>query len=83
MMHGQLAEIFAGELAPAAPANPRIHLQRTLAITLVALFGIAPGLGHDAVELGVVDRFPGWHGILVSLRLVTAKIAQIRHSGPA
>jgi hypothetical protein len=54
MVNRQLAKIGAGELTRTAATNPRVHLQRTLAIPLLALLGGAPGLGNDAVKLGVL-----------------------------
>ena len=62
VVHGQLLQIGPGELARAAAADPRIHLQGPLAIALAAPFGVATGLGDDPVELGVVyRRFGGRH----------------------
>src|SRR3990167_1337904 len=58
-VHCQLGQVGTGEFPRTTSADPGIHLQRPLAVTLVALLGIAPGLGDDAVELGVVD---GWFG---------------------
>lgn len=55
VVHREFLQIGAGELARATPADPRIHLQRTLAIPFVALLGGAAGFSDDAVELGVID----------------------------
>jgi len=77
MVHGQLLQIGAGELARAAPAEPRIHLQRALAIALVALFGIAPRLGDDAVELVVALRgFTGRHCLFRRVQIAAATLSQ-------
>ena len=59
VMHRQLLQVGAGELARATAADPRIHLQRPLAIALVALFGTAPRFGDDTVQLGVVGDARG------------------------
>ena len=48
VVHGQLAQALAGELAGAAAADVRVHLQRLVA---VAFFTRALGLGEDAVKL--------------------------------
>src|SRR3546814_13208769 len=50
VVYGQLLQVGAGELTRAATADPRIHFQRALTIALVALLGIAPRLGHDAIS---------------------------------
>jgi hypothetical protein len=62
VVHRQFLQSGAGELARAAAAYPRVHLQRPLAIAQFALLGGAPRLGHDAVELRVVDGLAG-HGV--------------------
>jgi len=61
MVHGQLLQVGPRELPTATAADPRIHLQRPLAITLAAPLGIARGAGDDAVEFGVVYWLVGGH----------------------
>ena len=39
MMHGELRDIGMGELAHAAPANPRVHFERALAVALLTGVG--------------------------------------------
>src|SRR6516165_5365618 len=56
MMHRQFRQIRAREFACTSPANPRVHLQRPLAIIELAPFGCSPCLGDDAIELAVVDH---------------------------
>mgnify|MGYP006195380819 CR=1 FL=1 len=41
VVHGEFLHVGAGELARTAAADPRVHLQRALAIALVALLGVA------------------------------------------
>jgi len=50
VMHGQLLHVGARELARAAAADPRIQLQRPLAVRSLALLAGAPRLGDQAVE---------------------------------
>ena len=50
MMHRELLQIVAGELARATGTDPRVELQRPLAIALLALRGILSGLGDNAVQ---------------------------------
>src|SRR5437764_517386 len=50
VMNRQLAKVGVRKFPGAATADPRIDLERLLAITLLTLFGSATGLGHDAVE---------------------------------
>src|SRR5690606_30770279 len=56
----QFLHVGAGELARAAAADPRVHLQRPLAVAFLALGGRATRVGDDAVEAGIVGR--GHHG---------------------
>ena len=51
MVDRELAQIAAVELARATAADPRIHGQRAVAITLAALVGIAPRVGNDLVVI--------------------------------
>src|SRR5690606_54500 len=48
VVHGQLAQALAGELAGTAPTDVRVHFQR---LVPVAFFTVALGVGKDAVEL--------------------------------
>src|SRR5690606_41357769 len=54
----QFLHVGAGELARAAAADPRVHLERPLAVALLALGCRAAGFSDDAVQAGVVGR---WH----------------------
>src|SRR5579862_153337 len=51
MVHGELAQISARELASTAPADPGIDLKRPLAIAPLPLLGSAARIGHEAIEL--------------------------------
>src|SRR5690606_30505696 len=59
MVDCQLLQVGAGEIARAAAAGPRIHLQGALAVALLALRRTATRLGDDAVEPGVVGHGHG------------------------
>ena len=74
VMHGQLAQVRARELARAAAADPRIDLQRLLAIALLALLGCAPRVGDDPVELA---------GSPVTMLVVDSSFRNARIRGPA
>src|SRR5690606_30892582 len=50
----QFLHVGAGELAGAAATDPRVHLERPLAVSLLALGGRAARFGDDAVQAGVV-----------------------------
>src|SRR5471030_3007036 len=50
MMDGQLAQVLASELPGAAPADPRIDLERLFAIALPTLQGGAASVGDYAIE---------------------------------
>lgn len=56
MMHGELLQILTRKLALAAPADPRIQLERLLAIGKLALIAITLRTGHDLVQ-AVVTGF--------------------------
>src|SRR5699024_5747109 len=61
VMHRQFPQVGAGELARAAAADPRVHLQGALAVVACALVRSAPGICDDAVEVRLVG---GGHGLL-------------------
>ena len=50
VMHRELAQVLAREFARAAPANPRIDLERSLSILLLALLPVTPRLGDDPIQ---------------------------------
>src|SRR3954471_9290965 len=52
MVHGELAQSLAAELARAAAADPRQDLERLLAVGARALLLGFPRLGDDVIELG-------------------------------
>jgi hypothetical protein len=56
MMNRKLAHIPVREFPRAATADPRIELQRLLAVALRALIGSAARIGHDAIQLVRVTR---------------------------
>src|ERR1700733_9793492 len=56
MVNSQLAQILAGELPSAAPADPGVDLESLPAIALPALQGGAAGVGDDLVELAGIHR---------------------------
>jgi len=49
VVDGQFPHVEAGELAAAAPADPRVDLQRAFPVALLALLGSATGFGDDAI----------------------------------
>ena len=51
VMHGQLLQVLAHELARAAATNPRIDLQRLLAVTQFARLPVAQGLGNHSIRV--------------------------------
>ena len=60
VVDGELLEIGACELARAAPADPRIQLERLLPVTLLTQLAVALGVGDNAVQpAGVRLGFPG------------------------
>ena len=56
MMNGQLLQIDAREFARATATDPRIEFERLFAITPRTFFALAPRLGHDLIEFGLVER---------------------------
>src|SRR6266513_5101071 len=50
VVDGQFAHVGASELAGAAPADPRVDLQRLFPVAPFALLGGATGFGNDAVQ---------------------------------
>jgi len=54
VMDGQFTHVGARELAGAAPADPRVDLQRLFPVAPFALLGRAPGFGDDAVQFARV-----------------------------
>src|SRR5215471_15498566 len=50
MMNGELPDRRCVEFAAASPADPRVDLERPLAISLFALIARASRFGDDAVE---------------------------------
>lgn len=55
VVNRQLTHIGIRELSDAATADPRIHFQRTLAITLAAGVRVTTGIGNDAVKFVVIE----------------------------
>ena len=49
VMHSQLAQTPPGEFTCAAPAHPRIKLERLFTISQFPLFARAPSLGNNPV----------------------------------
>jgi len=56
VVHRELAQARAGELAPAASADPGVELERPLAVAGLALGSGAPSLGERALQGGLIDR---------------------------
>ena len=54
VMQRELAQVLAREFARAAAANPRIELERSLSIVLLALLPVASHLGDDLVQPVVI-----------------------------
>lgn len=61
VMHREFLQVGTGEFAPAAAADPGIHLERLIAVAVAARFSVAPGLGDQLVELGFIGWFVRWH----------------------
>ena len=55
MVHGQFTDIDARKFTRATPADPWIHTQRTIPITMPTLFRRTPRVGNDTVQFVVVD----------------------------
>ena len=49
MMHGELLQVYAGELARAASANPRVLLERLFTVAEFALSAVALGGSDDLI----------------------------------
>ncbi len=49
VMNCQFSDIITGEFARTTTANPRIHLQCSLAVTLGSFLAVATSLGNDSV----------------------------------
>jgi hypothetical protein len=66
-MDGEFVDVGVIELAGAATADPRVHLQRLAAVTLRALLARAARIGDQAVKAGVVglDSLAGGHACIV------------------
>jgi hypothetical protein len=50
VMHGEFLQIFTRELALAASTDPRVELERLLAVGLLALLLVALRAGHNFVQ---------------------------------
>ena len=50
VMDGQLPEVVAIELAPAAATDMRVHLQRLFPVALVAGITITPRVSHQLFQ---------------------------------
>ncbi len=62
MVNRQLVKIFPGEFARTPPAYPRVELQSPFPVVPLALFAVAPRLGHDPIQLsGIRLLFLPWH----------------------
>jgi len=68
VVDGELVDVGVIELARAAAADPREHLQGLAAIALLARVARLPGIGHDPVEAGLV----GVHGLAGGHRSILA-----------
>ena len=66
VVDGELAQVRRRELARAAAADPRIDLQRLLAVTLFARLAVAQRLGNHPVGVRAFG-FIGGHGSLLSI----------------
>lgn len=63
VVHGQLAQLVARELAGATTADPRVQLERPLAIAAFALLAGALCLRDDAIRIaGWSSAVASWHG---------------------
>src|SRR3990167_8535718 len=60
VVHGQLAQAFAGELTAATATHMRVHFQRLVAVTV---FARTLGLGDDAVGFESRRRFFRAHAV--------------------
>src|SRR5262245_10281990 len=54
MMDLEQLHVRSGELARAAPADPRVHLERQLAVASRSLVTRAPRIVHNPVAAGIV-----------------------------
>ena len=77
VMHGQLAQVAAVELAGAAAADPGIDIQGLLPISLFAGIGRASCIGDDAVEF--FGRRSG-HADYFSCRRLLSRCARLLDS---
>lgn len=51
VMHGELLQVLARELARATPTNPRVDLQRLFTVTQLARLAVAQRLGNHSVSV--------------------------------
>ena len=59
MMHGELVHRRAIEFTRASAADPRVDLERALAVAVVALVLRPSCLEDEAIEAGMIDGLAG------------------------